>query len=139
MGTILYWLITGQLPFEGPNPGALLKRILSGEYTDVRVLRPAVSDRLAEIVAQSLARRRAERGLSAQHLEAVEQMLASVFADVDRGESAAAPTIDDFASRARALCAELLITIAPPATHPEPQRLDELAREARALLRNVAS
>ena len=90
-------------------------------------------------VAQAIARRRAERGLSAQHLEAVEQMLASVFADVDRGESAAAPTIDDFASRARALCAELLITIAPPATHPEPQRLDELAREARALLRNVAS
>jgi serine/threonine-protein kinase len=61
LGTILYWLITGQLPFEGPSPGALLKQVLSGEFTDPRVLKPAVSDRLAAVVAHSLARNRADR------------------------------------------------------------------------------
>jgi hypothetical protein len=105
---------------------------------DASVLLVPILQRI-QTMAQSIAQRRAERNLPAQHLEAVEQMLATVFADVDRRESAAAPTIDQFASRARALCAELLIMIAPPATHPEPQRLDELAREARALLRNVPS
>jgi serine/threonine-protein kinase len=85
LGTILYSLATGQLPFDGPNPGALLKRILSGEYTDPRELRPAVSDELARIIAACLARDRDQRVPSAQALQA---RLAACLEEVDLGRPA---------------------------------------------------
>ncbi len=68
LGTILYWLSTGQLPFEGPSPAALLKRILDGDYHDPRELEPAVSDSLAHVIDQTLARRE-ERVRSATELQ----------------------------------------------------------------------
>ena len=30
LGTILYWLATGKLPFAAPNPTAILRRVLEG-------------------------------------------------------------------------------------------------------------
>lgn len=85
LGTILYALITGQLPFEAPSPGALLKRILTGEYADPRTLKPAVSDTLAQVIHDSLAQDRANRIQSAR---AFQQRLADSLAEValDRPE-----------------------------------------------------
>lgn len=68
LGTILYWLATGALPFEAPSPGALLKRILEGDYPDPREHRPSVSDELARVIADSLARDRERRIQSAAEL-----------------------------------------------------------------------
>jgi len=76
LGTILYWLATGSLPFEGASPGALLKRILLGEYADPRELRPGVSDSLARVVADALARNRSERIASAEEFR--KRLLASL-------------------------------------------------------------
>src|SRR5512140_782794 len=56
MGTILYLLATGKLPFSAANTTATLKRILDGQYEDPRGLCPAISDELAEILSRCLAR-----------------------------------------------------------------------------------
>jgi serine/threonine-protein kinase len=56
LGTMLYLLVTGQLPFNAPNTTATLKRILDATYDDPRTLAPAVSDELAEIIARCLSR-----------------------------------------------------------------------------------
>jgi len=47
LGTLLYWLTTGVLPFAAGNTSAVLKRVLDGDCTDPRALRPDLSDQLA--------------------------------------------------------------------------------------------
>ncbi|MFH1809618.1 MAG: protein kinase [Pseudomonadota bacterium] len=55
VGTILYWMASGKLPFTGKNPHALLKRIVDGKYTPPQRVNPKISDRLAEIIGRTLA------------------------------------------------------------------------------------
>src|SRR5215208_8183571 len=55
IGTILYWLATGKLPFAAPNPTATLRRVLEGDFRDPREVSPLVSDRLAAAIAGALA------------------------------------------------------------------------------------
>jgi serine/threonine-protein kinase len=69
LGTVLYWLVTGSLPFEASSPGALLKKVLEGDFTDPRTLKPDVSDGLAKVIADSLARDRNQRIASAVELQ----------------------------------------------------------------------
>ncbi len=54
LGTILYWLATGALPFDAPNPSALFKRILSGEYDDPQMVQPKIGNGLARIIRRAL-------------------------------------------------------------------------------------
>jgi serine/threonine-protein kinase len=54
VGTILYWLTTGKLPFEAPNPSALFKKILDGKYDDPQMTEPKVGNQLARIIKKSL-------------------------------------------------------------------------------------
>jgi serine/threonine-protein kinase len=61
LGTILYWLATGKLPFSAPNPTATLRRVLEGDYPDPRQVSPLVSDELAAILAGTLAVKREDR------------------------------------------------------------------------------
>jgi serine/threonine-protein kinase len=56
LGTILYGLIVGRLPFTASNATATLKRILDGRYEDPRQRVPTLSDELADICATCLAR-----------------------------------------------------------------------------------
>ena len=35
VGTTLYWLVCGSLPFSGPNPSALFRRILESKFDAV--------------------------------------------------------------------------------------------------------
>jgi eukaryotic-like serine/threonine-protein kinase len=94
LGTILYGLIVGRLPFAAANTTATLKRILDGAYEDPRQRVPTLSDELAEVCARCLARdpsRRyphagALRDALADYLaglgfERVGEELASFFAD----------------------------------------------------------
>ncbi len=50
LGTIFYELVTGRLPFDGPNPHAVIKRICEGEYENPQQLAPAISNHLTEII-----------------------------------------------------------------------------------------
>jgi serine/threonine-protein kinase len=68
LGTILYALLVGKLPFAAPNATATLKRILDGAYEDPRQRVPTLSDELAEICATCLARDPARRYANAGKL-----------------------------------------------------------------------
>lgn len=76
LGTILYWLCCGRLPFLGNNTTQTLKLILDGTYPDPRLLNPAVSDALAGIIARCLHRDPSERFAHAGELrDALGEML----------------------------------------------------------------
>lgn len=68
LGTILYWLTTGQLPFSAPNPSALFRRILEGDYPDPQQVQPRLGNGLARVIRRSLERDPAARYGSAQEL-----------------------------------------------------------------------
>jgi eukaryotic-like serine/threonine-protein kinase len=68
LGTILYALIVGRLPFTASNATATLKRILDGNYEDPRQRVPTLSDELADICATSLARDPSQRYSNAARL-----------------------------------------------------------------------
>jgi serine/threonine-protein kinase len=70
LGTILYWLATGQLPFTGKNPHHVLKRILEGDYPDPQQANPEVGADLARVIRKALATRPEERYASAAELRA---------------------------------------------------------------------
>jgi serine/threonine-protein kinase len=77
LGTILYWLATGSLPFAAPNPTATLRRVIEGDCQDPRTLAPAVSDELAAVIARALAVDPASRFQSAAELrQALDAVLA---------------------------------------------------------------
>ncbi|AKU90403.1 serine/threonine-protein kinase [Vulgatibacter incomptus] len=56
LGTILYWMVTGRMAFEGNNTTQTLRRILEADYPDPRLAAPACSDELAEVIATCLRR-----------------------------------------------------------------------------------
>jgi serine/threonine-protein kinase len=70
LGTVLYFLAVGRLPFTGKNPHQILKRILDGEIPDPLRFRPAVGGRLRAILLKSMAKVPADRYQSAAELEA---------------------------------------------------------------------
>jgi serine/threonine-protein kinase len=87
LGTILYWLATGKLPFAAANPTAILRRVLEGDCEDPRLVDPRVPDPLAELVLRCLAVDPAARPQRAVEVrDGLERVLAQV--GVDRPEDA---------------------------------------------------
>lgn len=80
LGTVLYAIVTGQLPFEAPSPGALLKKILSGDYPDPREIKPTVSDALTKVIHDSMALNPADR---IQNASAFQARLRDALLDVE--------------------------------------------------------
>jgi serine/threonine-protein kinase len=60
-GTLLHWLATGELPFNGPNPHAVLRRVLEAEYPDPARVRPDIGEQLADVIRTCLKRRPEDR------------------------------------------------------------------------------
>lgn len=77
LGTILYWMITGEMAFAGNNTTQTLRRILEGEFRDPRTLAPSCSDELAELVGRCLSREPANRPA---HMGEFRAALASILA-----------------------------------------------------------
>lgn len=69
LGTILYWLVTGEMAFQGNNTTQTLRRILEGDFQDPRTLAPACSDALAALIARCLERDPAARPQQASELQ----------------------------------------------------------------------
>ncbi|HEY6005806.1 MAG TPA: serine/threonine-protein kinase, partial [Anaeromyxobacter sp.] len=87
LGTILYWLATGKLPFAAPNPTAILRRVLEGDFEDPRTVDARVPDPLAELVASCLAVDPDRRPQSAAAIrDALDRALAQV--GIERPEEA---------------------------------------------------
>lgn len=69
VGTILYEILTGELPFDGRNHIDLLMKKATEDAPSVATLRPEVPEALATVVARCLARRPADRPPSMRALE----------------------------------------------------------------------
>src|SRR6266568_1890301 len=54
LGTILYWLATGKMPFAAANPTATLRRVIEGDRDDPRQISALVSDALATVIDGAL-------------------------------------------------------------------------------------
>jgi hypothetical protein len=54
LGTVLYMLAIGELPFTGQNPHQVLKRIMEAKFKDPLQARPAIGGRLAGIIRRLL-------------------------------------------------------------------------------------
>ena len=87
LGTVLYYLATGTLPFTGRNPHAILKRIVDGAYVDPLRVRPSIGARLAGILHTLLARDPADRHADAG---AVQAELAAFVAEIGLDDPGAA-------------------------------------------------
>jgi len=69
LGTVLYQLATGELPFTGQNPHQVLKRIMDGQFRPPQQARPAIGGRLAAIIERMLETDPTQRYPSAAELE----------------------------------------------------------------------
>jgi serine/threonine protein kinase len=70
VGTILYWLATGNLPFSGKNPHQVLKRVVDCAPVDPMLVRPSIGVPLRDVIVRCLKKDPAERYQSADDLAA---------------------------------------------------------------------
>ncbi len=68
LGTVLYYLAVGRLPFTGRNPHHVLKRIVDAEFPDPLRVRADIGKELRDIIVKSMARDAEERFPSAQEM-----------------------------------------------------------------------
>lgn len=75
LGCTLYHMVTGRVPFDGPNPSAVMRKHLNTDVTPVDHINHNLTRGLAEIIEVSMAKSRKQRYGSAgdmlQDLEAV--------------------------------------------------------------------
>jgi serine/threonine-protein kinase len=110
LGTLLYWLATGALPFAAPNPTAILRRVLEGEFEDPRVAEPRVPDPLAALIADCLSVEPSRRPESAAEIrDALDRVLAQV--GIDRPEEALLAFLRDPAAFKAAFPARAVATL----------------------------
>ncbi|MGE0792402.1 MAG: protein kinase [Sandaracinaceae bacterium] len=94
LGTVLYYLATGRLPFTGRNPHQVLKRIVDGEYADPLRVNPAIGGGLREIIVKSLERELGARYQTAKEFrEALEAFVKKV--GIDKPDEALAEYLQD--------------------------------------------
>ena len=102
LGTVLYYLACGRLPFTGRNPHQVLRRVMDAEYTAPLRVRPSIGAPLAAIIERCLAREPRERFESAKALAlALRECCASV--GVDDPEAALTRYLQDPDREAEAL------------------------------------
>ena len=66
LGTLLFYLVTGHLPFSGTNPSLKLKNIIEGNRPQVAELAPTISATLADTIERLMSPNREERHSTAQ-------------------------------------------------------------------------
>ena len=112
LGTILYWLATGQLPFAAANPTATLRRAITGEFTEPRELSPKVSARLATLLTRCLSPDPAGRPTSAVEIRGtLDDILAEV--GLERPEEELERLLTDAAGYQAAFPARAVAALVP--------------------------
>jgi serine/threonine-protein kinase len=61
LGCVLYELLSGQPPFDGPNAMAILARHAMGQVPSIRIVRQSVPEELEDVVLQALEKTPADR------------------------------------------------------------------------------
>ena len=70
LGAILYEMLTGHVPFKGPNLYAVMNARLTGDPTAPRTLNPEISPQIEEIVLHAMERDALNRYPSAAAMKA---------------------------------------------------------------------
>ncbi len=84
LGTLLFHIATGQLPFSGGNPSLILRNIIDGKRPEVTELTPDLSGGLADMIERLLQTNPAGRPQSAAEVrEALERALSEVKIGLD--------------------------------------------------------
>ncbi len=87
LGTVLYWLTTGSLPFEALTPHALLKQIVDGRMTPAQQKSPRISDELQRVMNKAMATKPADRYESASEFgDALKDVIVRAGLKVDDAE-----------------------------------------------------
>ena len=68
LGCVFYEMLAGEAPFHGPTPQATIANRFTFDAPDIRVVRPAVPDAMAGLIATMLSRLPADRVQSASEL-----------------------------------------------------------------------
>ncbi|GAB4194598.1 MAG: hypothetical protein Kow00105_08830 [Phycisphaeraceae bacterium] len=68
LGCTLYHMVTGRVPFDGPNPSAVMRKHLNTDATPVDHINPNLTRGLAEIIEVCMAKDRKQRYASAGDL-----------------------------------------------------------------------
>ena len=68
LGATFYHMVTGQVPFDGPNPSAVMHKHLKNELTPPDHLNPNLSSGVGEIIEVMMAKKREERYASTADL-----------------------------------------------------------------------
>jgi len=112
LGTILYWLATGNLPFAASNPTATLRRAITGEFDDPRAVSARVSGRLAALLTRCLSADPAGRPASAAEIkDTLDEILAEV--GLERPEEELASFLADPAAYQAAFPARAVAALVP--------------------------
>ncbi|MCX7957887.1 MAG: protein kinase [Deltaproteobacteria bacterium] len=61
LGTILYLLSSGELPFKGNSPASIFKSILMGEFREPKELNPVIDNKFSAIIHKCLRKNISER------------------------------------------------------------------------------
>jgi serine/threonine-protein kinase len=69
LGTVLYLLATGELPFQGKNPHQVLKQISEGQFLDPIQVKPQIGGRLRMVLLRCLLVDPTQRYANARALE----------------------------------------------------------------------
>ncbi len=64
LGTVLYYLSTGEFPFRGDNPSHLLREIVEGNFREAGAVEPKMSRQLDDIINHCLQRHPEDRPAS---------------------------------------------------------------------------
>ena len=70
LGAVLYELLTGRPPFDGPVPGLIIQQVLHGVPLRVGAVVPEVPPELEALVSRAMAREKSDRMRSARELAA---------------------------------------------------------------------
>ncbi len=90
-GVVLYRLLTGQLPFSGANPMAVLTAVATSEAVPIRERNPSVPEPVAALIHELLANSPADRPQSAQ---VVKERFEALSADAPRISLPATPAAE---------------------------------------------
>lgn len=76
LGTVFYWLVTNELPFQGESPHALLKAIVESQAKKVQTISPYVTDDIAAVIEKGIVKDCMDRFQSAAEMgQSIEKAL----------------------------------------------------------------